>query len=140
MKKTVKLIAALCLMAALVLSLAACGDKDPVGTWECTNFKDIITEAGEKAGVSKEEIDEAMAMFTDFKVSVVFNKDGTFSMKSSFMGESSEFKGTWKATDNGVDATVEDATETFLWDGSKLTLTGDLGVGLGETTFVFEKK
>ena len=140
MKKTVKLIFALCLMAALVLSLAACGDKDPVGTWECTNFKDIITEVGEKAGASKEEIDEAMAMFTDFKVSFVFNKDGTFSMKGSLMGESSEFKGTWKATDNGVDITVEDATETLLWDGSKLTFSGDLGVGLGETKFVLEKK
>ena len=140
MKKTVKLIFALCLMAALVLTLAACGDKDPVGTWECTNYKDLVIDAAVAQGIDKAQAEELIAQMGDINMTADFDKDGTFSMKSSLMGESSEFKGTWKATDNGVDATVEDATETFLWDGSKLTLTGDLGVGLGETTFVFEKK
>ena len=111
-----------------------------MGSWECTNFKDLIVEVGRSEGVSQEQIDAALAMMGDFDISVVFDKDGTFSMKLAVMGESQEFTGTWKANDKGVDVTIEDETQTFLWDGSKLTLSGDAGLGLGETTLVFEKK
>lgn len=60
MKKTVKLIAALCLMAALVLTLAACGDKDPVGTWECTNYKDLVIDAAVAQGIDRAQIEELL--------------------------------------------------------------------------------
>ena len=140
MKKTVKLITALCLMAALVLTLAACGDKDPVGTWECTNYKDLVIDAAVAQGIDKAQAEELIAQMGDINMTADFDKDGTFSMKIAGAGDSMEVTGTWKANDKGVDATVEDETQSFLWDGNKLTLTGDTGLGLGETKLVFEKK
>lgn len=135
MKKTVKLITALCLMAALVLTLAACGDKDPVGTWECTNVKDLLSSV-----YPAEEMAMLEPYLNDISVTATFNKDKTFVLNTSVMGESMEITGTWEANDKGVDATAEGDTQTFLWDGDKLTLTGDAGLGVGETKLVFEKK
>lgn len=135
MKKTVKLIAALCLMAALVLSLAACGDKDPVGTWECTNIKDLL-----KASVSEEELALVEGLLGNISITMTFNKDKTCTFKMSFMGQNQESSGTWVAGDKSVDVTVEGDTQPFLWDGNKLTLTGDIGLGLGDTKLIFEKK
>lgn len=140
MKKTVKLIFALCLMAALVLTLAACGDRDPVGTWECTNYKDLVIDAAVAQGIDRAQIEELLPQMGGITMTADFDKDGTFSMKLAVMGESQEFTGTWKATNKGVDATVDGDTQAFLWDGDKLTLSGDTGLGLGETTLVFEKK
>ena len=140
MKKTVKLIFALCLMAALVLTLAACGDRDPVGTWECTNYKDLVIDAVVAQGIDKAQAEELIAQMGDINMTADFDKDGTFSMKIAGAGDSMKVTGTWKATDKGVDATVEDETQSFLWDGSKLTLSGDVGLGLGETKLIFEKK
>lgn len=135
MKKTVKLIAALCLMAALVLTLAACGDKDPAGTWTCTNVKDLLSSV-----YSAEEMAMLEPYLNDISFTATFNKDKTFVLNTSVMGESMEITGTWEANDKGVDATAEGDTQTFLWDGDKLTLTGDAGLGVGETKLVFEKK
>ena len=45
MKKSVKIIAALCLMAVLILSLAACGDKkdELIGMWETVIYGNKAT-------------------------------------------------------------------------------------------------
>ena len=78
MKKSVKIIAALCLMAALVLSLAACGDKkdELVGTWEC-NYYNIMVDGLIKRGITEAEAKEMSMDYFDAKVILVLHEDNT---------------------------------------------------------------
>ena len=76
MKKSVKIIAALCLMAALVLSLAACGikEKDLVGLWEC-DMHDIIKNEMISRGFSDAEAEDTAAHYYGMKQQMYFYAD-----------------------------------------------------------------
>ena len=127
MKK--KLTTLLLMMATLLMLAAGCsgGKSDPiVGDWSATKIKaagielDLATFA-EQAGM------EISAEFT-------FTNDGKFNGTVT-NGEESETSddGTWKATDNGYDLTIDDETITA-------TLTeGELTMNIEGVEMVFEK-
>ena len=130
MKKSVKIIAALCLMAALVLTLAACGEKDPVGIWECTNYqKDMIKD------YQAWEISDEMSML------LILNADKTCYMLSVDGKSIDGVAFTW--SQNGDLLTLipakgyDPGEEVYVKvDGDKLTCDGPGW----EVTYVFTKK
>lgn len=89
-----------------------------------------------------EEAEAELARLGDISARLQLFPDGTATFTTSNMYINESETGTWEPTEKGIlisGMTVLDSPE-FLWDGSKLTLSGDTGLGLGETTLVFEKK
>ena len=126
MKKTVKLIAALCLMAALVLTLAACGDSLE-GTWKCTNCKDLMLGYAASLGIDRAqaEADLKAASIDDMIFNITLKKDNTCTMEVRLPGE--EYQSTtanWTSDDKTVTISSDDGGTplVFTRDGSKLTV------------------
>ena len=90
MKKSIKIIAALCLMAALILSLAACGDKkdELVGMWETVIYGNKATMLINEDGTlylleidNDGDIDGEVVIWGDiFNVDARESRDGRFSI------------------------------------------------------------
>lgn len=177
MKKTVKRIAAMLVIAVLALSLTACSDEalqllrgivtatapvtevtpiggadepavillqgaeetrpDPVGTWECTNYKELLLEAMEVHGFELTE--EILAAAGETGVTVIFGEDSTFTITIILGGQAIAQTGTWTTVDNGISATIDGDTQVFLWDGDKLMLPDDEDIGIGKVYLIFEK-
>lgn len=130
MKKSVKIVAALCLMAALVLTLAACGKKDPVGIWECTNFQEvsvkIYRESGMANGISEENIDKQIANDSPFSMTVILEADHTATMLFSAGSTEETQTCEWMETENGIAIIYDHANIMYYdWDGSKLVCTNN---------------
>ena len=91
MKKTVKLIAALCLMAALVLTLAACGDSLE-GTWKCTNYKDAMLDFAASLGIDRAqaEADLKAASIDDMIFNITLKKNTCSKTKSFHLAASTK--------------------------------------------------
>lgn len=112
MKKMMKTILSLALIAALALTMVACGSKTPEGKYYVKSVKadgveQAVEEAAEALGIDPED------MYFEF------NADGTGVM--SFFGQTAEF--TWK--DNTLEANGQQMT--FEASGSKLTVTNATG-------------
>lgn len=177
MKKTVKRVAAMLVVAVLTLSLTACSDEalqllrgivtatapvtevspiggadepavillqgaeetrpDPVGTWECTNYKELLLEAMEVQGFELTE--EILAAAGETGVTVIFGEDSTFTITITVGGQAIAQTGTWTTVDNGISATIDGDTQVFLWDGDKLMLPDDEDIGIGKVYLIFEK-
>ena len=100
MKKIKRLFAAL-LLAALTLTLTACGSKLE-GKWTPDMGVDVTME------------------FTD---------DHKVTIKMTLFGGSEEMQGEWKEKDDQLIMTVDGDTQTLTWQvkGKKLTLTSEDG-------------
>ena len=126
MKKTVKLIAALCLMAALVLSLAACGDSLE-GTWKCTNFKDAMLDYAASQGMDRAQVEEQLKAsgIDDMIFNITLKKDNTCTMEVRLPGEEYEsMTYNWTSDDKTVTISPDNGGTplVFTRDGSKLTV------------------
>lgn len=179
MKKTVKRIAAMLVIAMLALSLTACSDEallllrgivtatapvtevtpiggadeptvillqgadetrpDPVGAWNCTNYKELLLEAMEAQGIDRAQAEEMLAAAGETGVTVIFGEDNTFTITITAAGQSMAQTGTWTAVDNGISATIDGDTQVFLWNGDKLMLPDDEDIGIGKVYLIFEK-
>lgn len=179
MKKTLKRIAAILVIAVLTLSLTACSDEalqllrgivtatapvtevtpiggadepavivlqgakdalpDPVGAWNCTNYKELLLEAMEAQGFDRELAEELLAAAGETGVTVIFDEDNTFTITITAAGQSMAQSGTWVTVDNGISATIDGDTQVFLWDGDKLMLPDDEDIGIGKVYLIFEK-
>lgn len=118
MKNMKRFFAAL-LLAALMLTLTACGSKLE-GTWA------LDVEAMKKAYGSSDLISAA-----DMGVDVImeFTDDHKVTIKMILFGESEEMQGAWKIKDDQLIMTVDGDAQTLTWKvkGKKLTLTGEDG-------------
>ena len=142
MKKSVKIIVALCLMAALVLTLAACGD-DNIGTWECTNCKELLLLSSAAQGFSKEKTEEMLGRsLDDLSLTVTFNKDKTCTVMENLWHGPEEFTGTWTSDEKGINVTVNGYFSfPFLRDGDNLTtISYRYIIGNKDHELVFAKK
>ena len=126
MKKSVKIIAALCLMAALVLTLAACGKKDPVGIWDCTNYQEAIIKGYRARGISDEQINREIAESGPLSLTMILQADHSVTMHAYSGKKEKTQTYEWMETENGI-ATINDHERItyFEWDGSKLVCTED---------------
>lgn len=116
MKKSVKIIAALCLMAALVLTLAACGDSLE-GTWK------LVDGASADSGI--------------VNATLTLNKDKTFTIIVQQQGGSLQSNsGIWISDDETVTISYNHGGKPIALtrEGGKLTLE-EYGI-----KYVFEKK
>lgn len=118
MKKIKRLFAAL-LLAALTLTLTACGSKLE-GKWT------LDVEAMKEAYGTSDLI-SAADMGVD--VTMEFADDHKVTIKMTLFGGSEEMQGAWKTKDDQLIMTVEDDTQTLTWQvkGKKLTLTSEDG-------------
>lgn len=120
MKKSVKIVAALCLMAALVLTLAACGKKDPVGIWECTNYQEAIIKGYRASGISDEEINRVIES-GPLSATMILDAEHVATVSTCKGGHVSKHVIEWMETENGI-ATIDDHERIlyYEWDGSNL--------------------
>ena len=118
MKKIKRLLAAL-LLAALALTLTACGSKLE-GKWT------LDVEAMKEAYGTSDLI-SAADMGVD--VTMEFADDHKMTIKMALFGGSEEMQGAWKTKDDQLIMTVEGDTQTLTWQvkGKKLTLTSEDG-------------
>ena len=123
--------------AVIVLQGADETHPDPVGTWECTNYKELLLEAMEVQGFELTE--EILAAAGETGVTVIFGEDSTFTITITVGGQSMAQSGTWVTVDNGISATIDGDTQVFLWDGDKLMLPDDEDIGIGKVYLIFEK-
>lgn len=118
MKNMKRFFAAL-LLAALMLTLTACGSKLE-GTWA------LDVEAMKEAYGSSDLI-SAADMGVD--VTMEFADDHKMTIKMALFGESEEMQGAWKTKDDQLIMTVDGDAQTLTWKvkDKKLTLTGEDG-------------
>ena len=126
MKNMKRFFAAL-LLAALMLTLTACGSKLE-GTWA------LDVEAMKEAYGSSDLI-SAADMGVD--VTMEFTDDHKVTIKMILFGESEEMQGAWKIKDDQLIMTVDGDAQPLTWKvkGKKLTLTGEDG-----ETMIFKRK
>ena len=136
MKKSVKIVAALCLMAALVLTLAACGKKDPVGIWECTNYQEAIVKGYRARGNSYERINEVIAESGPLSLTMILQADHSVTTHIYAGKKEDTHTAEWMETENGIAIIGDDADIVYFeWDGSKLVGTED-----GCFVYIFQKR
>ena len=118
MKNMKRFFAAL-LLAALMLTLTACGSKLE-GTWA------LDVEAMKEAYGSSDLI-SAADMGVD--VTMEFTDDHKVTIKMILFGESEEMQGAWTTKDDQLIMTVDGDAQTLTWKvkDKKLTLTGEDG-------------
>lgn len=118
MKNMKRFFAAL-LLAALMLTLTACGNKLE-GKWT------LDAEAMKEAyGAS----DLSYASDLGVELSVDFTDDHKVTIKTAIFGETQEMQGAWKTKDDQLIMTVDGDTQTLTWQvkGKKLMLTSEDG-------------
>ena len=117
MKNMKRFFAAL-LLAALMLTLTACGSKLE-GTWA------LDVEAMKAYGTS--DLISAADMGVD--VTMEFADDHKMTIKMALFGGAQEMQGEWKEKDDQLIMTVDGDTQTLTWQvkGKKLTLTSEDG-------------
>lgn len=124
MKKTVKLLTALLLLAALILGLTACGDSI-VGKWDATRY-DL-----EANGLTEDEIREvqnAQSLIYEFR------DDGKMILHLKVKDETADYEYTYKTEGKKLTLTNGSSVQEFTWtirDGD-LILTRD-GISRGYT-------
>ena len=118
MKNMKRFFAAL-LLAALMLTLTACGSKLE-GKWT------LDVEAMKEAYGSSDLI-SAADMGVD--VTMEFADDHKMTIKMALFGGAQEMQGEWKEKDDQLIMTVDGDTQTLTWQvkGKKLTLTSEDG-------------
>ena len=126
MKKSVKIVAALCLMAVLVLTLAACGKKDPVGIWECTNYQEATIKRARARGISDEEINREIAESGPLSFTWFLEADHTATILVSVGARIDTKTYEWRETENGIAIlNGHSSVKYYDWDGSNLVCTED---------------
>ncbi len=128
MKKNLRTLAVVCLVALMMLTLVACGSNNSkyAGTY------DLVTMEMGGVTVTAEDMKAAMP---DANIQLVLKEDGSFSLTTlgdPSVGPITE-NGTWKEKGEGVALTVNGATNMGTVDGDTITLTED------DISIVFKK-
>ena len=117
--KNMKWFFAALLLAALMLTLTACGSKLE-GTW-------ALDVEAMKESYGSSDLISAADMGVD--VTMEFTDDHKVTIKMILFGESEEMQGAWKIKDDQLIMTVDGDAQPLTWKvkGKKLTLTGEDG-------------